>query len=172
MFNNGFLKWNWASAISAIVIAAAATATATPPASASFIEDMRRNCPCFNPGRIAATRGHLQFALLSHSCHNLWLFYLHTYFNFHVHLYFHRRSCHRVLGVPNPCNLLGSWQTNILSTTLSSFAALEGLLPSNILQLLQGRENLMRNVRICAPNIWINSNENLGFAHMFFGLML
>ena len=127
MFNNGFLKWNWASAISAIVIAAAATATATPPASASFIEDMRRNCPCFNPGRIAATRGHLQFALLSHSCHNLWLFYLHTYFNFHVHLYFHRRSCHRVLGVPNPCNLLGSWQTNILSTWLFSFSASEEL---------------------------------------------
>ena len=30
----------------------------------------------------------------------------------------------------------------------------------------QGRENLMRKVRICAPNIWVTSNENLGFAYL------
>ena len=32
----------------------------------------------------------------------------------------------------------------------------------------QGREYLMRKVRICAPNIWVTSNENLGFAHPVF----
>ena len=32
----------------------------------------------------------------------------------------------------------------------------------------QGQDNLMRKVHICALNIWVTSNENLGFAHPVF----
>ena len=44
--------------------------------------------------------------------------HLHNYFKFDVRLYFRRRP---------PWDFLGSWQTNILSSMLFSFAAQEGL---------------------------------------------